>query len=246
MSLAEIAVAAERPQVRQDGLAGETGRTDAPGFAEAARRCLQVAREIGAADFGLYSVTPPSERATLVPLFDSGCTAALASDRGRGHPVVAHARASTAPCWWSDDAASASSRAFARLGWARNMPPLIAGAAGIAFPVQAERGECGLVVFLGDAMTLSPEDLPGVHARCFALFEDASRLRQGAGLPPISRRELECLKLAANGHTAEEIARLLKLSVHTANQYLTGTTQKLGAVNRMHAVAKALRMGLIA
>ena len=38
---------------------------------------------------------------------------------------------------------------------------------------------------------------------------------------------------------------MLKLSVHTANQYLTNTTQKLDAVNRMHAVAKALRMGLI-
>jgi DNA-binding CsgD family transcriptional regulator len=63
--------------------------------------------------------------------------------------------------------------------------------------------------------------------------------------PLISKRELECLKLTANGYTSDEIARLLKLSVHTANQYLSNTTQKLDAVNRMHAVAKALRMGLI-
>ena len=33
--------------------------------------------------------------------------------------------------------------------------------------------------------------------------------------------------------------------MHTANQYLTNTAQKLDAVNRMHAVAKALRLGLI-
>ena len=31
----------------------------------------------------------------------------------------------------------------------------------------------------------------------------------------------------------------------SANQYLSNTTQKLNAVNRMHAVAKALRLGLI-
>ena len=61
----------------------------------------------------------------------------------------------------------------------------------------------------------------------------------------MTRRELECLKLTANGYTSEEIARLLKLSVHTTNQYLTQSVQKLNAVSRTQAVAKALRLGLI-
>ena len=56
-------------------------------------------------------------------------------------------------------------------------------------------------------------------------------------LPPGSERGglmtmASVLKLTANGYTSEEIARLLKLSVHTANQYLTNTAQKLNAVNR--------------
>lgn len=63
--------------------------------------------------------------------------------------------------------------------------------------------------------------------------------------PAMSRRELECLNLTAEGLTSEEIAKKLGLSVHTANQYLINTTQKLNAVNRVHAVAKALRAGLI-
>ena len=67
----------------------------------------------------------------------------------------------------------------------------------------------------------------------------------GSNAPAISKRELECLSLTANGLTSEEIAAELGLSVHTANQYLTNTAQKLNAVNRMHAVAKALRLGLI-
>ena len=58
-------------------------------------------------------------------------------------------------------------------------------------------------------------------------------------------RELECVRLTANGMTSEQIAAALKLSVHTANQYLTNSTQKLNAANRVHAVAKALKLGLI-
>ncbi len=61
----------------------------------------------------------------------------------------------------------------------------------------------------------------------------------------MSKRERQCLQLTARGKTSDEIAAALGLSIHTANQYLTATTQKLNAVNRMHAVAKALRLGLI-
>ena len=53
------------------------------------------------------------------------------------------------------------------------------------------------------------------------------------------------LSYAATFVPRSEIAAQLGLSVHTANQYLTNSAQKLNAVNRMHAVAKALRLGLI-
>ena len=66
-----------------------------------------------------------------------------------------------------------------------------------------------------------------------------------ANMAQHSRCELECLRLTAAGRTSEDIARILGLSVHTANQYLTSAGVKLDAVNRMHAVAKAMRAGLI-
>ena len=47
------------------------------------------------------------------------------------------------------------------------------------------------------------------------------------------------------GKTSGEIAAILKLSGHTVNHYLSAACQKLGAVNRTHAVSKALRAGLI-
>ena len=127
------------------------------------------------------------------------------------------------------------------------MAPLAPGTSGIAFPVHADRGQCGLVVFLGSEIALPQDTLYEIHARCFSLFAAVARIRPAdAGrMRAISKRELECLKLTANGNTSEEIARLLKLSVHTANQYLTQSTQKLNAVNRNQAVAKALRLGLI-
>ncbi|PZN51118.1 MAG: helix-turn-helix transcriptional regulator, partial [Proteobacteria bacterium] len=111
----------------------------------------------------------------------------------------------------------------------------------------AERGQCGLAVFLDIERALKQETLYDAHARCFSLFAAVARIRPGDNgrWRSMSKRELECLKLTANGHTSEEIARLLKLSVHTANQYLTQSAQKLNAVNRTQAVAKALRLGLI-
>ena len=156
-------------------------------------------------------------------------------------------RTSTVPRWWADDGTAGSEEPFQNLAWAERMAPLAPGTNGIAFPVHADRGQCGLVVFLGSEIALPEDALYEIHARCFSLFAAVARIRPSdAGrMRSISKRELECLKLTANGNTSEEIAQAAELSVHTANQYLTQSTQKLNAVNRNQAVAKALRLGLI-
>lgn len=218
---------------------------------DAVRRCRWIAVDLNASHFALFSVGPSVERSFLAPCFDSQYPNVAAATKlmtgEQSLAVVKHARASTVPCWWSDGPECASSTAFESLAWSARTQPLSPSTCGLVFPVQADRGQCGMVVFTGPDITLSQDGLFDIHARCFTLFEAAARMRPGesANFPTISKRELECLKLTANGYTSEEIARLLKLSVHTANQYLTNTTQKLQAVNRTHAVAKALRMGLI-
>ncbi|MFZ2102544.1 MAG: helix-turn-helix transcriptional regulator [Oricola sp.] len=63
--------------------------------------------------------------------------------------------------------------------------------------------------------------------------------------PRISTREHSCLAWTAEGKTSEEIGIILDLSPHTVNHYLGSAARKLGASNRMHAVAKAMRLGLI-
>ncbi|TPK75366.1 helix-turn-helix transcriptional regulator [Mesorhizobium sp. B2-3-3] len=218
---------------------------------DAVRRCRWISVDINASAFGLFFVSPSPERARLVPCFDSDYPGTAVATKfisgANGEEIVRHTRLSTEPRWWSDDGVGAMADMFGNLAWTGQMAPLTPGTSGIAFPVHADRGQCGLVVFLGSQITLPQDALYEIHARCFSLFAAVARIRPGdtGRMRAISKRELECLKLTANGNTSEEIARLLKLSVHTANQYLTQSAQKLNAVNRNQAVAKALRLGLI-
>jgi DNA-binding CsgD family transcriptional regulator len=68
---------------------------------------------------------------------------------------------------------------------------------------------------------------------------------KNAALVLLSTRETHCLQWAAAGKTSLETGMILGLSPHTVNQYLTSATIKLKAVNRTHAVTKAVRLGLI-
>lgn len=62
---------------------------------------------------------------------------------------------------------------------------------------------------------------------------------------PLSRREIQCLQWSADGKTSWEIARILALSERTIVFHLSNAAQKLGAINRRHAVARAMALGLI-
>jgi DNA-binding CsgD family transcriptional regulator len=218
---------------------------------DAVRRCRWIAIDLNATGFGLFFVSPSAERARLVPCFDSDYPSVAVETRfisgNNGEDMVQHTRVSTEPRWWADDGITGSDAVFRQLSCAAPISALSPGTNGIAFPVHAERGQCGLVVFHGSEITLPQDELYEIHARCFSLFSAVARIRPGeAGRTrAISKRELECLKLTANGYTSEAIAQTLKLSVHTANQYLTQCAQKLNAVSRTQAVAKALRLGLI-
>ncbi|AXK83167.1 LuxR family transcriptional regulator [Pseudolabrys taiwanensis] len=61
---------------------------------------------------------------------------------------------------------------------------------------------------------------------------------------PLDANELEALKLFANGRSAEEIAAEMNVSRSMAQHYVRVAARKLGARNRVHAVALAVRMGM--
>ena len=73
------------------------------------------------------------------------------------------------------------------------------------------------------------------------------RKRQAAAGEPValSDRELEVLALVAEGATSNEIAIRLNLSVKTVAYHIEAIFAKLDARSRTHAVALALRQGIL-
>lgn len=220
---------------------------------DVARRLRRRTEELGADHFAVFLVDTRPRR--LRPSLDSDYpghdlrTARLAECLG--DRFIRRAEASTLPFWWIGGAPGSSSSAAAvslsRCAWAERIDPPAQVETSLALPLAAERGDGGLMVVSGDRMELSTQSLSELHAFCLLQFGLISRLRPTVAetAPQMSRREVECLKLTANGCTSDEIATRLGLSVHTTNQYLTNSSQKLNAVGRVHAVAKALRLGLI-
>ena len=62
---------------------------------------------------------------------------------------------------------------------------------------------------------------------------------------PLSDREAEVLAGAANGETAAQTGARLYLSPETVKSYRKRVIAKLGARNGTHAVAVALRSGVL-
>jgi DNA-binding NarL/FixJ family response regulator len=73
-------------------------------------------------------------------------------------------------------------------------------------------------------------------------------IREQAPLPPpeaLTPRELEVLRLLAEGLSNKAIARRLEISEHTVKFHTNAILGKLGAQSRTEAVVRATRLGLI-
>jgi DNA-binding NarL/FixJ family response regulator len=73
------------------------------------------------------------------------------------------------------------------------------------------------------------------------------RARDGEALPadPLTPRELEVVKLVAEAHTSEQIARHLGLSRKTVERHRENVLAKLGMRDRVELTRYAIRRGLI-
>lgn len=87
------------------------------------------------------------------------------------------------------------------------------------------------------------------HTFATHLFERYLQLemssQQADDKSALTKRELECLFWACEGKTAWEISQIVGVSERTVLFHLNNSTSKLGAVNRQHAVALAIKKGLI-
>lgn len=213
------------------------------------RKGRRLMEEIGAADFAFILLPgglPPEPLADSDYPGNSGLSARLAGKLSEQLQLLPNR--SPMPFWWAKrDISSHAVLMLQRLRWARRVDAPEGLALGLGFPLMADGQSDGLVLFEGEDLILNDRIVCEVHARCLALFSVLARLHIPATgrQPQLSRREVECLKLTASGLTSHEIADRLGLSANTANQYLMSSGQKLNAVNRTHAVAKALRGRLI-
>jgi two-component system response regulator NreC len=83
---------------------------------------------------------------------------------------------------------------------------------------------------------------PELGARLVAAEAEAQRRAEE---DPLSDREREVLRLLALGHTNQEIARQLYISVRTAETHRAHIMQKLGLTSRAELVRYAMSRGLL-
>lgn len=211
---------------------------------DARERARWIALDLETTRFSVLVANAALGRSRLGLCFDHEHPQVSAASRALLGPaasqLIGHSLRSTTPCAWRQTPESAGSAILQRID-----TPIL-GTCGIAFPVATSGGQSGLVVFIGNRTTPDERHLLDIHTRCFQLFEVASELASAASSAvSVASRERDCLDLSSHGLTSDEIGVELELSPYTVNQYLTNTARKLGADNRVHAVAKALRLGLI-
>jgi DNA-binding CsgD family transcriptional regulator len=116
----------------------------------------------------------------------------------------------------------------------------------VAIPVFHLQQICGTVAF-SRSKPFGQEDVFFFNLISPALHREfAGDLRAGLenGVK-LTRREVECLRHASTGMTSEEIAAVMPLAAATVTAQLRSAAAKLGAANRVSAIAEAIRRGII-
>lgn len=117
---------------------------------------------------------------------------------------------------------------------------------GFIVPIHG-RGYDACVSLGGAHLDLNARSKPAIHLMAMYGFDrvrrllDPSRLR----LRRLTAREKEALAWAAQGKSAWEIGEILGISQRTVEEHLASACRKLGAVNRVHAVAIGIRERVI-
>jgi PAS domain S-box-containing protein len=118
--------------------------------------------------------------------------------------------------------------------------------AGVAFAATSDDGPLAVLTFYAfDRRPRSERLLRTVTGIGRELGRFLARRRAELGPRPLSAREMEVLRLAADGNTGPQIAELLVVAPATVKTHFEHIYEKLGVSDRPAAVALALRTGLI-
>ncbi|MFT5606911.1 MAG: LuxR family transcriptional activator of bioluminescence operon [Parvicella sp.] len=121
---------------------------------------------------------------------------------------------------------------------------------GISYPFHGINGENAI---FSATVSSSFKDSPlkslttqyGLYLIGSTLFDIQRSTEQGELANVLSKREKECLRWAADGKTAWEIAKILKISERTAVFHFENARKKLSTASRIETVSKALLMSIL-
>lgn len=159
-------------------------------------------------------------------------------------PTIEHAKTSVLPMTWSS---AQFDPALARDAWATGLH------FGWTQPLRAAHGGFGVLTLARSGSAVSADELldklpmlqwlaETAHVRLFPVLLARHRNELANRL---TEREIEILRLAAEGGTAGDISALTGVAERTINFHIANAIAKLGATNKTHAVVLALRLGLI-
>jgi DNA-binding CsgD family transcriptional regulator len=163
-------------------------------------------------------------------------------------PVVQHCLRSTTPVVWTEALFAGPATALREEARGHGLIYGIScpvrdwtgsvGMLSLARDKQFERNETPLPQLMGLAQLLAGF----IHAGVNSLIGNQAQQETPVNL---TSRERESLQWTGRGKTAWEISKILGISERTAVFHLTNAVQKLGATNRVQAIAIALSRGLI-
>ena len=119
---------------------------------------------------------------------------------------------------------------------------LKAGASGYVLKTAANRD---LIEACRATMRGEPFLYPAAVKRVMRDFLEAAKRGEETPTDPLTPRELEVVKLIAEGHTSEEIAEILFISKKTVDRHRANMLEKLGMRNRVELTRYAIRRGLV-
>lgn len=120
---------------------------------------------------------------------------------------------------------------------------------GIAVPVQDHSNGPGLVALIGvgisEARKVVKDHGPALSWAATDIHVAALDVLRGARTEAPTGREMECLRLVAEGMTVAKVADTLGIATRTVEVHLHNVVEKLGGNNKVNAVAIAVSRGLL-
>jgi LuxR family quorum sensing-dependent transcriptional regulator len=119
---------------------------------------------------------------------------------------------------------------------------------GLLVPIRSPTGSTGFVTMKGPRPDLAARNKRAFHLVALYAFDRICCLCSPPSVqkPVLTEREREVLTWVAMGKSAWEIGEILAITKRTADAHARTAFLKLGAANRTHAVAVAIRDRIIA